>query len=273
MIIKLNILSVFFFFIVSISLSSTVDTINVHSNAMNKEIPALVILPDNYINDTIQYPTIYLLHGYGGYYSSWLKVIDELKFAADRFEIIIICPDGGFDSYYINSPVDSTSKYETFISEELVQTIDNDYRTINNNHARAITGFSMGGHGALYLAIKHQDVFALAGSMSGVVDLTKTTVPTVVAKVIGNRTTYPERWHNCSVTHMTNQITDSTLTIIIDCGTNDPFINSNRVLHQKLQQQNISHTYIETQGKHNWDYWRKAVVGQIGFFSGGFVRY
>jgi S-formylglutathione hydrolase FrmB len=239
---------------------------------MNKEIPALVILPDNYINDTIHYPTIYLLHGYGGNYSSWLKVINELKFASDSCKMIIICPDGGFDSYYINSPIDSASKYETFISTELVQAIDSDYRTINSNQARAITGFSMGGHGALYLAIKHQNVFGLAGSMSGVVDLTKTTVPTVVTKVIGNRTTYPERWHNYSVINMTNQITDSTLAIIIDCGTNDPFINSNRELHQKLQQQNITHTYHETSGKHNWNYWRKAVVGQIGVFSGLFTK-
>ena len=74
-------------------------------------------------------------------------------------------------SWYWNSPVDPKSQYETFISDELIKAIDSKYKTIKNRTGRAITGLSMGGHGALYLAIKHQDVFGAAGSMSGGVDI------------------------------------------------------------------------------------------------------
>ena len=85
--------------------------------------------------------------------------------------MIIVCPDGGFGSWYWDSPVDAGSQYETYVSNELVTWIDSKYKTIKTRKGRAITGLSMGGQGALYLAFRHQDIFGAAGSMSGGVDI------------------------------------------------------------------------------------------------------
>ena len=76
-------------------------------------------------------------------------------------------PEGEVFSYYLNSPVVKESQFETYISEEVIEKIDNTYRTIKNKKGRAISGLSMGGYGALYLAIRHPDLFCAAGSMSG----------------------------------------------------------------------------------------------------------
>ena len=62
-------------------------------------------------------------------------------------------------------------KYETYISKELISTIDKQYNTLAKNTSRAITGLSMGGHGAFYLAFRHPDIWGAAGSMSGGVDI------------------------------------------------------------------------------------------------------
>ena len=136
---------------------------------MKKTIKAVVITPDNYATAQAL-PVVYLLHGYSGNYADWITQAKGFEKAVDLYQIIIVCPDGN-NSWYWDSPVDSNYKYETYVSKELVSWIDGKYKTIKDRKGRSITGLSMGGHGALYLALKHQDVFGAAGSMSGGVDI------------------------------------------------------------------------------------------------------
>ena len=82
---------------------------------------------------------------------------------ADEKGIIFVCPDGK-DSWYWDSPKNPAYRYETFVSSELVNYIDRNYKTIADRKGRAITGLSMGGHGAMWLGIRHKDVFGAAGS-------------------------------------------------------------------------------------------------------------
>ena len=145
--------------------AAVVDTIQVYSQSMQKNIRAVIVTPDNYTSAK-ELPVVYLLHGYSGNHLDWITKAKGFENAADQYNLIIVCPDGGYGSWYWNSPVDPKSQYETFVSDELVKTIDAKYKTIKDRTGRAITGLSMGGHGALYLAIKHQDVFGAAGSMS-----------------------------------------------------------------------------------------------------------
>ncbi|MEE9361187.1 MAG: alpha/beta hydrolase-fold protein [Cellulophaga sp.] len=62
-------------------------------------------------------------------------------------------------------------KYETYIAKELIEAVDSNYNTDTTKSSRAISGLSMGGHGAFYLAFKHQDVWGATGSMSGGLDI------------------------------------------------------------------------------------------------------
>ena len=146
-------LSILLFIGIASTFAAKTDTIITYSPSMDKEIPAVVITPDSY-NGEIQFPVLYLLHGHGGNYSSWTSSSDEALQMADQYNFIIVCPDGNIDSWYFDSPMDSTSRYETYVAKELVEWIDSNYKTIPNKKARAITGLSMGGHGALYLAFR-----------------------------------------------------------------------------------------------------------------------
>lgn len=151
-------------------LAAKVDTVSTYSSSMKKSIKAVVVTPDSY-NENEEFPVVYLLHGYSGNYKDWIRKVPEIQEYADRFNLIIVCPEGDFGSWYLDSPEISQSNYETYTSSELVEWIDKHYSTITNRNGRAITGLSMGGHGAFYLAFKHQDVYGMAGSMSGGVDL------------------------------------------------------------------------------------------------------
>ena len=151
--------------------AAQVDTIQVFSASMNKNIKTCVIVPDNYKKSKKKFPVVYLLHGYSGNYGTWVKSFKEVSQQVDRYGFIAIGVDGNYSSWYFDSPIDPTFKYETYIIDELVPFIDKKYKTIASREGRAISGLSMGGHGSLYLSLKHQDVFGAAGSMSGGVDI------------------------------------------------------------------------------------------------------
>lgn len=245
---------------------ATVDTVLTFSASMKKNIKAVVIKPDGYAKAK-ELPVVYLLHGYSDNYSAWVTKAPNVVKLADIYNVLIVCPDGNFSSWYFDSPVDPTFKYETYVAKELVAWVDDHFKTIKNRNGRAITGLSMGGHGALYLAFKHQDVFGAAGSMSGGVDMRPFPLNWDIAKRLGKYAEYPERWDANSVINCTHLLTPGSLALIIDCGTEDFFYKVNCNLHEKLRYHNIAHDFISRPGKHNWEYWMNAINYQLLFMS------
>ncbi|WP_245729360.1 alpha/beta hydrolase [Niabella drilacis] len=246
-------------------LAAKVDTLEVYSASMKKRIRTSVVLPDGYAK-TKKYPVVYLLHGYSGSYAYWAGVKGALE-GADRYQMILVCPDGGYGSWYWDSPVDPSFRYETFVSGELVSWVDKNYATIPTSKGRGIAGLSMGGHGALYLAIKHPDVFGAAGSMSGGVDIRPFPNNWDMAKRLGRYSEFPERWEKNTVINMLHLIEPQTLRIIIDCGTDDFFYKVNEELHQALLLRNIPHDYITRPGAHTSAYWQNAIFYQLLFMD------
>lgn len=262
------------FFVLAVwSFSSTnaavIDTISVFSKSMQKNISVIVIRPDNY-GSLKELPVVYLLHGYSGNHLDWITKAKGFEKAADQYSMMIVCPDGSYNSWYWDSPVDPGSKYETFVSDELVKSVDTKYATIKDHKGRAITGLSMGGHGALYLAIKHQDIFGAAGSMSGGVDIRPFPGNWDMSKKLGTYAEQPERWEKNTVINMLHLLTPNSLAIIIDCGTDDFFFKVNENLHQQLLYRNIPHDYIVRPGGHSWPYWTNAVKFQLLFMKNYF---
>ncbi|MCO6497938.1 MAG: esterase family protein [Chitinophagaceae bacterium] len=249
--------------------AARVDTVLTFSPSMQKDIKAVVVLPDAYETDK-EYPVIYLLHGYSGNYSNYIKSTPKIKDYADNYSIIFVCPDGNYGSWYFDSPVDSSWKYETYIATELIQWIDDHYSTIKDRKGRAITGLSMGGHGALYLAFKHQDTFGSAGSMSGGVDIRPYPNNWELAKRLGDYATHKQNWEDNTVINMVHLLTPNSLRIIFDCGSEDFFYKVNNNLHEKLLERNIPHDYISRPGGHSWDYWNNSIEYQVLFFVKGF---
>src|SRR5690606_1548026 len=134
-----------------------VDTIEVLSKAMNKTLKAAVTTPSSY-DGSKEFATLYLLHGGSGAFSDWHQKVTEpglVNKMAEEYNLIIVTPGVGPHSYYFDSPVMDSVQYETYISTELIPHIDKTYRTLAQKESRAITGLSMGGHGAIMLSAKH----------------------------------------------------------------------------------------------------------------------
>jgi S-formylglutathione hydrolase FrmB len=272
MIVFRSLLSVFLLCFISTSFAAKVDTVETFSPAMNKKIKAVVFTPDNY-SQAGEYPVVYLLHGYSGNYADWSKqAAQNIGQIVDQNGLIVVCPDGGYSSWYFDSPVDAAMKYETYVARELVSWVDKKYKTIRKPAARAITGLSMGGHGALYLAFKNQDIFGAAGSMSGGVDIRPFPNNWDLPKRLGSYPKAPQNWESHTVINMLHLVTPNSLALIIDCGTGDFFYQVNKNLHEKMMERNISHDFISRPGGHTWDYWNNAVKYQLLYFSNHFNR-
>ena len=253
------------------------DTIEVMSQAMNRIIKNVVIVPEQYFEadmKTKQYPTLYLLHGAFGCYSDWSERA-SLDSLANIYDVIIVCPDGQ-DSWYFDSPVDPKMQFETYVSKELVEYIDSHYRTIPNRYMRAITGLSMGGHGALFLAWRHPDVFWSCGSMSGNMDIMPYPDKWHIKDRLGEQAENPQRWREHTVCNLVEQLKNCPLkpaqNIIIDDGLNDIFIKNNIALHDKLVEAGIEHDFIVRPGRHSWDYWVNSLDYHMMFFQKAFAR-
>ena len=263
-----NLLFLFFFSLLTHPLfAGRVDTILVHSAAMNKDIKCVIISPAAKPASGKGWPVVYLLHGWSGNYAQWIQTAPQLAAESTADGILFVCPDGGYDSWYFDSPVDPTVRYETFITKELVPYIDNHYPTDPGRAHRAITGLSMGGHGALYLAIRHRDLFGAAGATSGGVDFRPFPDNWGLKKELGDYAIHRENWDNNTVVHAADGLVNGELRLIFDCGINDFFLPVNRILHQKLLEKKIDHDYIERPGGHSHDYWKNSIDFQVLFFG------
>lgn len=251
--------------------AATVETISIDSSKMGKPIPATLILPDSYGDNTKRFPTLYLLHGAGDTHTKW-NVKTDVATLSDEYGIIIVCPDGGRTSWYFDSPIDPAYQYETFVAKECVAYMDKNYRTHADRGARALCGNSMGGHGALFLAIRHRDVFSIAVPLSGGVDIRPFPNRWDIKKRIGTIEAHPENWEKYTVINLARELKDGELAISIDCGEGDFFLSQNRALHVLLLENQVTHEYMEMPGSHNWDYWNAAIKRQMPFIKNHFKK-
>jgi len=228
--------------------AAKVDTIVCSSSCMHKNIKSVIIVPEGRGKRPL--PVLYLLHGAGGSYTDWLKNVPEILVLSQQYGLIIVCPDGNKTSWYLDSPVDSTYRYETFITKELVPFVDSHYQTISNVAHRGITGLSMGGFGSFYLAIRHPDLFGSMGSMSRGLDIRPFPNNWDLPLRLGAYSTSPKNWDRVALPNFISELSKEHMHIIFDCGEDDFFFNVNLSFHTMLNAYNIPHDFIVRSGKH-----------------------
>lgn len=249
--------------------AAKVDTISVASQGyLETPMRVAVITPESARPDA-GYRTVYLLNGYGGDHRAWLKTQPRLPELADQYGMVIVMPDGR-DSWYWDSPVDKGMQMESFITKVLVPYINDNYDVDRRASHRAITGLSMGGHGALWLSMRHPDIFGNAGSMSGGVDIRPFPKSWKMAKRLGDKESNPELWERMTVINLVDSLKPGTLNITFDCGRDDFFAKVNNNLHERLDEAGIAHDYTVRPGAHTHKYWGNSILYHLLFFNEAF---
>ncbi len=246
--------------------AAEIRNITIPSKALQREAPLTIVLPDDYGKSEKKYPVIYFLHGHGDNNTHWVSRIPLIPQLADELGFIAVCPDGQ-KSWYFNSYTNPANQFETHIAQEIVPYIDKNFRTIATRDCRAITGNSMGGHGALYLGTLHPQLFAQIGSLSGGVNIIAWPKGFNIADSLGAYEQNTRRWEDGCILHILPKTKPDTYrNILISCGDQDFFLQDNKRLDEKLTQAGIRHTFTITPGAHNWTYWKAAATPQIRTF-------
>lgn len=212
-----------------------------------------------------KYPVVYLLHGHNANFRSWSKLADLQKLA-NQHQFIIVCPDGLKKSWYLNSPNKDSLQYESFFLEELMPTINKKYSIDNQNVF--ITGASMGGFGAMYLMTKYPQLFAGAGSTSGVLNLRYSAFrKTTIAYLIGTYDDKNKLYDDYSPVNNLQTLQGLNKALIFDTGTEDYLYITSKQFRQKCDDLKIKATYIAQPGGHTGGYWSKSILKHFEFFS------
>ena len=262
-----------------------VDTIAVYSPSMKKTLKAAISFPSGYEKGESRYPVVYLLHGGSGAYSDWYQKVTEkgiVNQLAEEHKVLIVTPGVGPASYYYDSPLLDSVRYETYMIQELIPFIDKNYRTLAQKESRAITGLSMGGHGAITLAAKHPTLFIAAGSMSGVMNIDtdlwkvgedfRSLRKKGQIEMLGPINYQGPLFNPYTAVGLVDQLKSQKVSLIIDCGVDDFLIETNRQMHSLLMEKKVAHEYIERPGAHTWNYWTEALPVQFFFLSKSLKR-
>jgi S-formylglutathione hydrolase len=290
-----------------------------HSAALGVDKHYVVYLPAGYEGSTQRYPVFYYLHGLTGDEHGLAKVA-HLDEAADTLglQAILVMPDGD-DGFYSDAvtPVDYDKcmkdgtglflpqfqrhdetcvrkrNYETYMTKDLIADVDATYRTIASRDGRGIAGFSMGGFGALELAMRHTDLYAAAASHSGVDALLyagphpyttfdkaqlvsdvatwgRTGDPQVNAIGIWVRGIFgPDKanWLAHDPAALAAKLEPGKLALYLDAGTEDVFgLDAEAAyLHDVLTAHHLEHEFFIGKGGHDFKFWVPRVPKSLAF--------
>ncbi|WP_125205915.1 alpha/beta hydrolase [Capsulimonas corticalis] len=226
-------------------------------NALERMVSVNVILPET---GTGPFPVYYLLHGLSDDHTAWQRRTSVERYA-ENLPLIIVMPNSG-RGFYTDSALNPKDKYETFVTRDLIQRVDTLFRTIPTREGRAIGGLSMGGYGAVKLALKHPDLYSAAVSHSGVLAMITHNVQSQepwareFADLFGpNAIGGPNDVH--TLAEKSDPATRPALWI--DCGTEDFLFNQNEEMHAYFQTLGIAHEYFTMPGDHNWAFWDQQI--------------
>jgi len=246
------------------------DTIVVRS--LGRRAVYRVVLPEGY-DSAFRYPVLWLLHGHGGDDTDWLRET-ELTHDLQRYPIVVVLPSVK-NSFYVNSWVDSASRYEDFVVRDLHDDVVRRYAV--DTLREGVAGLSMGGYGALMLALRHPRRYRFAGVLSGALSVPsplerKDTLALgllpAIDSAFGPEPNPHRRAHDPFVLFRRTPVPELPyLYFLIGTGDQFPtFLPRNRALTDSLRAYGARYEYHEVPGGHDWRVWGGALPSLLARF-------
>jgi putative tributyrin esterase len=228
-----------------------------HSAALNRDMLYRVILPVS-VAPGQRLPVVYLLHGGGGGFRDWTNYSDVARFAESG--LLLVMPEGG-SSYYTNAVDPPQDRYEDYIVSDLIADVESRFPAATGRSNRAIIGVSMGGFGAVKIALRHPELFAFAGGLSSAIDVPRRGFAikrfhqsrhySAIFGPSGSQT----RRDNDPFVLARSANPDAAPYFFLTCGEQEGLLPSNREFAGLLTQRHFRHEFHTIPGGHNWEQW------------------
>jgi enterochelin esterase family protein len=254
----------------------SVVTRSVWSSALGRSVRTLVYLPPAYDPNGPRLPTLYLLHGTPGTPDSLFALgvgdrLDSLIDAGGAPAMIVVAPSGGerpdSDTEWDDAVSNAGARWGTFVTRDLVRAIDADYRTRPTRAARAIAGISMGGYGAINLALGHTGTFAIASSWSGYF---VSNTPQVDGP--HGSSTWRARSPLLAVAGRAPALRRQPVATSFYSGRADRFFGENVSFNRALSQLGLPHRFRAVSGGHDATVWRAQMTTELTWIGRQFQR-
>lgn len=230
----------------------------------------LVYLPPSYKTpqaSTRRYPVLYLLHGSPGGIHDWVvagkadESANTLIFTEEISELLLVMPDGNgrpkMTSEWGNS-FDQRQRIEDYVSRTLVTYVDSHYRTLADPAHRAIGGLSMGGFGAMNIALHHPTVFGSVIALGGYYVAT--------GAVWGKNTAYLTA--NSPLKSIAQDKAAWKLHIYLGDATSDqPYYTDTLQFAGVLKKLGIPYTLDLQPGHHSWNVWQRELYHALPWLA------
>ena len=232
----------------------------VQSTSLGRSMRYRVLLPDDYGQALRRYPVLYLLHGLEGDYRDWTTRANLARHAAG-LPLVIVTPDAG-NGWYTNSAGEPAAKFEDYVLVDLIADVERKYDVIRSRYGRAIAGLSMGGFGAVKMALKRPNLFFFAASFSGAHPVARD--PDFgsrfgkeferMQQIFGPADSETRRANDVYL--LASKASHAAVPYFyLDCGTGDFLLHANRELAATFERAKIAYEYHEYPGGHSWNYW------------------
>lgn len=277
----LSLLNLFYFSNRAAAATGRVECNSLPSKLLARSVPYCVVLPGSFDADkTKHFPILYSLHGLGDneqffVHSGLWNLVEDLRARGELKDFLIVTPDADA-SFYINSK-DGKNRYEDFLIQEFFPFIEKRYRASPGRANRAISGVSMGGYGALHLALRHPQLFSAVSAHSAALIETlpsflggSATSPRgrVLGHVFGAPPD-PAFWNQNSPLVLAKTANLAGLKIYFDCGDQDDygFEVGAAALDKILTSRHIPHEFHLYPGRHDAAYFAEHLPASLAFHS------
>lgn len=239
------------------------------SEALGRDYPYTIYLPDGYEDGDLRYPVLYLLHGAGGDESEWavkgrIQPTADALIEAGMIPPAIIVMPGHTEAWWVDG---NAEKGETAFIEEVIPHVDETYRTIAEREGRLVAGLSAGGYGTTRFIMKYPEMFAAGAALSPAVY-----VPLPPDHSSGRRNPPfqkdgafdPASWEALNYPQYIDgyKAQDQVVPLYVNSGDHDTFDIAYHaaVLYQALrehQPEDVEYRVID--GDHEWPVWEETI--------------
>jgi putative tributyrin esterase len=225
----------------------------IKSYVLEMNVSVNVLIPQDIKKDE-KVKVLYLLHGYIGNQTDWMRYSSIERYAQNH-RLAIIMP-AAYNSYYTN--IANGFKYFTYISEELPDIMESMFPISSKREDNYVCGLSMGGYGAFKIALTFPNKFSKAASLSGALD-----VDTLLRNNDDRSRDqfYKSIFGSEPITNTKNDLfhlvknAQPVPDLYIGCGTEDFLYDNNLQFIDFLKKHQIPYTYEASKGEHNWAFW------------------